>query len=289
MLAYIVRRLLLIIPTLFGIMVINFVIIQAAPGGPVEQMIAQIKGNAGGATRARHRRRRRARRRRRSRRRRPAAGPVSQYRGARGLDPGADQGARAAVRLRQAAARALPPDDAELSSLRFRRELLPRPAGGRSGAREAAGLDLARPVDDAAHLPDLDPARHRQGGARRQPLRRLDQRRHHRRLRHPELPVRDPADRAVRRRQLLRLVPACAGWSPRTGAACPGRRRSSTISGTSTLPVMAHGDRRLRQPDHADQELLPRRDQQAVRADRARQGPDASGGCSTAMSSATPC
>ena len=36
MIAYIVRRLLLIIPTLFGIMVINFAIIQFAPGGPVE-------------------------------------------------------------------------------------------------------------------------------------------------------------------------------------------------------------------------------------------------------------
>ncbi|MGH6895188.1 MAG: microcin C ABC transporter permease YejB [Geminicoccaceae bacterium] len=50
MLAYIVRRLLLIIPTLFGIMVINFLIIQAAPGGPVEQLIAQIEGTAVSAT-----------------------------------------------------------------------------------------------------------------------------------------------------------------------------------------------------------------------------------------------
>jgi microcin C transport system permease protein len=50
MLAYIVRRLLLIIPTLFGIMVINFVIIQTAPGGPVEQLIAQIEGTAVAAT-----------------------------------------------------------------------------------------------------------------------------------------------------------------------------------------------------------------------------------------------
>ena len=46
MLAYIIRRLLLIIPTLFGIMVINFVIVQFAPGGPVEQLIAQIQGTA---------------------------------------------------------------------------------------------------------------------------------------------------------------------------------------------------------------------------------------------------
>jgi microcin C transport system permease protein len=50
MFAYIVRRLLLIIPTLFGIMVINFVVIQAAPGGPIEQMIAQIQGTAVEAT-----------------------------------------------------------------------------------------------------------------------------------------------------------------------------------------------------------------------------------------------
>lgn len=50
MLAYILRRLLLIVPTLFGIMVINFIIVQAAPGGPVEQMIAQIQGTAVGAT-----------------------------------------------------------------------------------------------------------------------------------------------------------------------------------------------------------------------------------------------
>ena len=44
MTAYIVRRLLLIIPTLFAIMVINFLIIQVAPGGPVEQIISQLTG-----------------------------------------------------------------------------------------------------------------------------------------------------------------------------------------------------------------------------------------------------
>lgn len=41
---YILRRLLLIIPTLFGIMLINFLIIQAAPGGPVEQTLARLQG-----------------------------------------------------------------------------------------------------------------------------------------------------------------------------------------------------------------------------------------------------
>ena len=45
MLAYVLRRLLLIIPTLFGIMVVNFIIVQSAPGGPVEQALAKIKGH----------------------------------------------------------------------------------------------------------------------------------------------------------------------------------------------------------------------------------------------------
>src|SRR5699024_12175518 len=43
MAAYIVRRLLLIIPTLLGILLLNFAIIQAAPGGPVERMVSQLK------------------------------------------------------------------------------------------------------------------------------------------------------------------------------------------------------------------------------------------------------
>lgn len=42
--AYIAKRLLLMIPTLLGIMLLNFVIVQAAPGGPVERMIAQTQG-----------------------------------------------------------------------------------------------------------------------------------------------------------------------------------------------------------------------------------------------------
>src|SRR5438045_9333883 len=50
MAAYLLRRLLLVVPTLFGIMVLNFFIVQTAPGGPVEQMIAQIQGKAVGAT-----------------------------------------------------------------------------------------------------------------------------------------------------------------------------------------------------------------------------------------------
>lgn len=80
MFAYIIRRLLLIIPTLLGILTLNFVIIQAAPGGPVEQMIAQLEGlesgtssRIGGGTQAEIRR--------------APDSSNSNYRGAQGLDP----------------------------------------------------------------------------------------------------------------------------------------------------------------------------------------------------------
>ncbi|MEL6288923.1 MAG: microcin C ABC transporter permease YejB [Pseudomonadota bacterium] len=50
MAAYILKRLLLMIPTMFGIMLISFTIIQFAPGGPIEQIIAQVSGTSVDAT-----------------------------------------------------------------------------------------------------------------------------------------------------------------------------------------------------------------------------------------------
>jgi microcin C transport system permease protein len=50
MFAYIARRLLLMIPTLFGIMLISFIVVQFAPGGPVERVIAQLQGSDTSAT-----------------------------------------------------------------------------------------------------------------------------------------------------------------------------------------------------------------------------------------------
>ena len=49
MAGYILRRLLLMIPTIFGIMAISFAIVQFAPGGPVERIIAQLQGHDAGA------------------------------------------------------------------------------------------------------------------------------------------------------------------------------------------------------------------------------------------------
>jgi microcin C transport system permease protein len=49
MTAYIIRRVLLMIPTMLGIMLVAFVVVQFAPGGPVEQVIAKLQGSAGSA------------------------------------------------------------------------------------------------------------------------------------------------------------------------------------------------------------------------------------------------
>jgi microcin C transport system permease protein len=50
MTAYITRRILFMIPTLFGIMLVSFAVVQFAPGGPVERIIAQLSGADTGAT-----------------------------------------------------------------------------------------------------------------------------------------------------------------------------------------------------------------------------------------------
>ena len=80
MAAYIVRRLLLMIPTLFGILLLNFLIIQLAPGGPVEQALAHPQGFSVDATS-------RIGSGERSDISADAQGGDSQYRGAQGMDP----------------------------------------------------------------------------------------------------------------------------------------------------------------------------------------------------------
>ena len=65
MFAYILKRLLLMIPTLFGVLLLTFVVIQFVPGGPVEQLMAEAKTGAGGGV---------------------ESGGMT-YRGAQGVDP----------------------------------------------------------------------------------------------------------------------------------------------------------------------------------------------------------
>lgn len=83
--AYIIRRLLLMIPTLLGIMLINFAIVQVAPGGPVDRMIAQMQGHdTGGSSRIGGSSQSEIR----STNPSAATGSTnSKYRGAQGLDP----------------------------------------------------------------------------------------------------------------------------------------------------------------------------------------------------------
>ena len=50
MTAYIARRVFLMIPTLLGILFVSFVVVQFAPGGPVERVIAQLSGADTGGT-----------------------------------------------------------------------------------------------------------------------------------------------------------------------------------------------------------------------------------------------
>jgi len=77
MLTYVLRRLFLIIPTLFGILLLNFIIIQAAPGGPVEQTLAKLEGlDASGTSRIAG-----------AASTNEASSGSSNYRGAQGLDP----------------------------------------------------------------------------------------------------------------------------------------------------------------------------------------------------------
>ena len=52
MTAYIARRILLMVPTLLGILFVSFIVVQFAPGGPVERVIAQLSDDDGGSAEA---------------------------------------------------------------------------------------------------------------------------------------------------------------------------------------------------------------------------------------------
>ncbi|MFT5036032.1 MAG: microcin C transport system permease protein, partial [Litorivivens sp.] len=67
MLAYIFKRLLLMVPTLLGVLIITFAVVQFVPGGPVEQYLAEAKAGTGGGA--------------------GAEGGGFSYRGAQGVDP----------------------------------------------------------------------------------------------------------------------------------------------------------------------------------------------------------
>ena len=272
--AYILRRLLLIVPTLFGILLVNFMLVQFMPGGPIEQVIAELESqtsatdriSGGGGD----------------------AGGTSEYRGAQGLPPefiaelerqfGFDKPAwqRFLIMLGnyltfdfgESYFRSISVIDLVLEKMpvsitlglwsTLLAYLISIPLGIRKAVRDGTRFDT------------------------------VTERRDHRRLRDPLVPLRRHAARALRRRQLLAHLPAARPHLRQLG-------RPVALGQGARLPLAHHpagdrlDDRRLRHHDAADQELVPRRDPQAVRDDRPRQGPDRGAASSTATSSATPC
>ena len=140
MLAYTLRRILLMVPTLFAIILVNFVIIQAAPGGPVDQMIAELRGTqgsglgqvggGGGELRS-------------------TATSANENRGARGLNPDFIKQLNQLYGFDKSAPERFWIMVEGVFELRFRHQLLSGTAGDPAHRREAAGIDLPRPVDDA--------------------------------------------------------------------------------------------------------------------------------------------
>src|SRR3982074_630039 len=123
--AYIARRILLMVPTLLGILLVSFIVVQCAPGGPVERVIAQLSGaDTGGSSRisgsfggdfgAR----------------RPPGARSDGLGGEQPRRPGARSRFRQepgkTVRLRQTGAGTLRANAVEFRAVRFRQKLFPR-------------------------------------------------------------------------------------------------------------------------------------------------------------------
>ncbi len=164
MTAYIARRILLMIPTLFGIMLVSFAVVQFAPGGPIERIIAQLSGSDTGAT---------------SRISGSAGGDfgsrgrvqgasqmdaaTSKYRGAQGLDP------EFIKRLEKQYGFDKPAYERfflmiwNYARFDFGRSYFRDIDCARTHQGKIAGFDFARHLDDARHLSDLDTARHQEG------------------------------------------------------------------------------------------------------------------------------
>jgi microcin C transport system permease protein len=280
--AYILRRLLLMIPTMIGIMGISFLVVQFAPGGPVEQVIAQLTGQGDSASD-----------------RLSGGGDLlgsqgggfednSRYRGAQGLDP------EFIAKLEKQFGFDKPPLERFLDMMwdyiRF--------DFGESFFRDASVMDLIKdklPVSitlgfwmtHASPMADLDPARASQGGQGRV---RFDiwTSGSSSSATQSRASFSHPADRAVRRRLLL-------DWFPLRGLVSENFAQLSWWEKiidyllASDIADDRHGAVGLRDDDAADQELLPRRDPQAVCGHRACEGAARAAACSTDTSSATPC
>jgi hypothetical protein len=239
MASYIFRRVLLMIPTILGIMLISFLVVQFAPGGPVERVIAQLQGTDVSATA------------------RIGGGGGGDFGGSGNVAPGGDAGLNSKYR----GAQGLDPQFIADLEKQFgfdkpahERFLLmiwnyARFDFGESYFRDVSVLSLiaeklpvsiSSALDDADLLCDLHPARDPQGGAGRKHVRRVDVRSHRDRLCSPGLSVRHLPDRVLRWRHLLSTGFPCAASPPTTGTRCRGRSGSSDYFWHLALPSPGH-------------------------------------------------
>ena len=269
MTAYIARRILLMIPTLLGILFVSFVVVQFAPGGPVERVLAQLSGaDTGGTSRisggggdfgprgqvgA------------------SADAVSSKYRGAQGLDPDFIKKLEKQFGFDKPA-----PERFALMVWNFSRFDF-----GKSYFRDVSVIQLIKeklPVSMSLGIwmtlltylisIPLGIRKAVQDGSR---VRHLDLGGDHHRLCDPGIPVRDPADHPVRRRLVLQHLPAARADLRRLGAV-PLVLEDHRLFLAHHAAADLDGARRVRHHDAADQELVPRRDPQAICDDRARQG-----------------
>ena len=269
MLAYILRRLLLMIPTILGIMAVSFAIVQFVPGGPVERAISQLQGADQSST--------------------AQFGGGGGQIGAGARRPGATSpraiaARRASIRNSSRSSRS---NTASTSRRWERFWILVRDYStfnfGKSYYRDVPVLQLIKeklPVSISLGmwmtlhlLRDLDSARRPQGGQGRLALRHRHVRARDLRLCDSELSVRGVARCAVLRRIVLADL----------SAARPDLRkfrRPQLAAQDPRLSLAYHpaGDGAglglVRDLDVAHEEFLPRRDQESLRADRAHEGPD---------------
>src|SRR5256885_3904505 len=138
--AYLARRILLMIPTLLGILFVSFIVVQFAPGGPVERVIAQlsgadtgassrISGSSGGDFGARNQV--------------GAASDAvnSKYRGAQGLDPEFVKSLEKQFGFDKPAPERFA-DAVEFRAVRFRQELFPRCQRAATDQGKTAGVGV---------------------------------------------------------------------------------------------------------------------------------------------------
>ena len=110
MFAYILKRLLLMIPTLFGVLLLTFVVIQFVPGGPVEQYLAEARTAQGSG-----------------------AEGGSVYRAAQGVDPKRLEEIKALYGFDKPPVERFVADARQVCAVRSGRQFFPEQIGGRAG------------------------------------------------------------------------------------------------------------------------------------------------------------